>query len=175
MAASAAGNLDNAFWKFSLAVYAAPGVGDECMAVQERCGVDVNMLLFCAWLASARKVALTPADIEAIGTLVGGWHESAVRPLRGVRRYMKNVPGGDVAALRTRAKAAELEAEQIEQAMLFAYAEQHWPRHGQAALPAAFWSNLETYLGAQGYSGPGGEALPFSHLCAAVKALPAAS
>ena len=43
--------LDNAFWKFSLAVYAAPGVPEECLAVQERYGVDVNVLLFCAWLA----------------------------------------------------------------------------------------------------------------------------
>ena len=123
MAAPAAGTLDNALWKFSLAVYAAPGVADECLAVQESHGVDVNVLLFCVWLAVARKVALTPQDIDAIGAQVGVWHDSAVRPLRGVRRYMKNVPGGDAAVLRTRVKGAELEAEQIEQAMLFAYAE----------------------------------------------------
>ncbi len=67
---------------------------------------------------------------------------------------MKNVPGGDIAVLRTRVKGAELEAEQIEQAMLFAFAEQHWPREGQAALPAALWANLETYLRAQSYRVP---------------------
>jgi uncharacterized protein (TIGR02444 family) len=170
MAASATGKLDNAFWTFSLAVYAAPGVADECLAVQERYGVDVNILLFCAWLASGRNVALTPADIDAIGALVSGWHESAVKPLRGVRRYMKNVPGGDVAALRTRVKAAELEAEQIEQAMLYSYAKRQWPRAGNAALPAALWANLEAYLRARGYDGPGGEALPLSALCVAVLA-----
>jgi uncharacterized protein (TIGR02444 family) len=170
MAAPAAGKLGNAFWTFSLAVYAAPGVADECLAVQEHYGVDVNVLLFCAWLASARQVALTSADIDAIGTLVGAWHESAVKPLRGVRRYMKNVPGGDIAALRTRVKAAELEAEQIEQAMLFSYAEQHWPRSGEGTLPAVLWTNLETYLRKQGYRGPGGEGLPLRSLCAAVSA-----
>lgn len=170
MAASAAGNLDNAFWKFSLAVYMAPGVADECLAVQEQYGVDVNVLLFCAWLGIARKVALTPGDIEAVGAEVGVWHESAVKPLRGVRRYMKNVPGGDVAALRTRVKAAELEAEQVEQAMLFAYAEAHWPRDGEAALPAALWANLETYLRAQGYGGPGGAGLPLRSFGKAVLA-----
>jgi uncharacterized protein (TIGR02444 family) len=173
--AAAAGNLDNAFWKFSLAVYAAPGVADECLAVQESHAVDVNVLLFCAWLASARRVALTAADIDAIGALVGEWHKSAVKPLRGVRRYMKNVPGGDVATLRTRAKAAELEAEQIEQSMLFSYAEQHWPQTEQTALPAALGSNLGTYLRAQGYRGPGGEGLPLHALCTAVLALPAES
>ena len=66
MAAPAAGTLDNAFWKFSLAVYATPGVAGECLAVQESLGVDVNVLLFCAWLAAARKVALTPGDIEGL-------------------------------------------------------------------------------------------------------------
>ena len=169
--AAASGNLDNAFWKFSLAVYMAPGVGDECLAVQESHGVDVNVLLFCAWLAAARKVALTPEDVEAVVAYVGAWHERAVKPLRGVRRYMKDVPGGDVAALRSRVKAAELEAEQIEQAMLFSYAEAQWPQAGQAVLPAALWTNLEMYLRAQGYDGPGGEALPLHALCRAVLAM----
>ena len=163
---------DNAFWKFSLAVYASSGVPDECLAVQERYGVDVNVLLFCAWLAFARKVALAPEDIGAIGAAVGPWHEGAVKPLRKVRRNMKSVPGADVAALRTRVKAAELDAEQYEQAMLFAYAGERWPQAGGAASPAALWSNLETFLRAQGYDGPGGEALPLRQLGAAVLGLP---
>ena len=129
----------------------------------------------CAWLAAARKVALTAQDIDPIGAVVDAWHQSAVKPLRGVRRYMKNVPGGDVAVLRTRVKGAELEAERIEQAMLFAHAEGHWPREGQAALPAALWSNLEAYLRTQGYRGPGGEGLPLRSLCAAALTSPKAS
>ncbi len=173
MSASAAGNLDNAFWTFSLAVYAVPGVANECLAVQERFGVDVNMLLFCAWLAFARRVALTPHDIATIGAAVSDWHETAIKTLREVRRYMKNVPGGDVAALRTRVKAAELEAEQVEQAILFLYVEQRWPLRGEGYLPIVLRANLEAYLRAQGYHGPGGEGLPLSHLCAAVLALPA--
>ena len=170
MAAPDAGTLDNAFWQFSLTVYGAPGVADACLAAQERYGVDVNILLFCAWLAVARKVALTQADIKAIEDQVGEWHERAVRPMRGVRRYMKNVPGGEVAALRIRVKAAELEAEQIEQAILHAYAEWQWPRPGEGALPAALWANLEAYLRARGYDGPGGNALLLRALCAAALA-----
>lgn len=173
--AAATGNPDNPFWKFSLAVYLSPGVGDECLAVQEAHGVDVNVLLFCAWLAHARKVALTQQDIDAIRGEVGVWHDSAVKPLRGVRRYMKNVPGGDVAALRTRVKAAELEAEQVEQAMLFSFAETQWLREGEAALSDALWANLETYLRALGYDGPGGEGLPLRAFCTAVLNLPADS
>lgn len=55
-------NLENRFWRFSLAVYAAPGVADECLALQERCGIDVNILLFCAWVGGARRILLTPSE-----------------------------------------------------------------------------------------------------------------
>lgn len=175
MADSAAATLDSAFWQFSLAVYAAPGAAEECLAVQQSFGVDVNVLLFCAWLAYVRKVALTREDIDAIDAQVCEWHERAVKPLRGVRRYMRNVPGGGVAVSRSRIKAAELEAEQIEQAMLFSYAERRWPRVGEAALPTALWANLETYLRGLGYGGPGGEDLPLRNVGAAVLASPAAS
>ena len=38
------------FWRFSLRLYRAPGVGDACIALQETSGVDVNLLLFLLWL-----------------------------------------------------------------------------------------------------------------------------
>lgn len=167
---TAVADRDNAFWRFSLAVYAAPGVADECLALQESHDIDVNVLLFCAWLACARKIALTVEDIVGIGAVVGPWHEGAVKPLRNVRRNMKIVPDADVAALRTRVKAAELDAEQYEQAMLFAYAETRWPVEEQAALPAVLRSNFEIYLRAHGFDGPGGNAMPLQHLSAAALA-----
>jgi uncharacterized protein (TIGR02444 family) len=40
--------MANAFWDFSLKVYAAAGVADECILLQDRFGIDVNLLLFCA-------------------------------------------------------------------------------------------------------------------------------
>jgi hypothetical protein len=43
-----------------------------------------------------------------------------VRPLRNARQEMK--AGPDMATVRARVKAMEIEGEQIEQAMLFAYA-----------------------------------------------------
>jgi uncharacterized protein (TIGR02444 family) len=47
---------ENDFWRFSLRIYRAPGVADECIAVQERYGIDVNLMLFCAWLAAERNL-----------------------------------------------------------------------------------------------------------------------
>jgi uncharacterized protein (TIGR02444 family) len=171
MAASETDNLDNPFWQFSLAVYAAPGVADECLALQERYAADVNVLLFGSWLAAARGAALKPQDVESIRAHVSAWHESAVKPLRGVRRWLKDQPGAATSALRGRIKAAELEAEQIEQAMLFAYAQVRWPAAADAGEADLAPANLEVYLQALGYDGAGDEALPCGHLCAAVRAL----
>ncbi|HEY9550471.1 MAG TPA: TIGR02444 family protein, partial [Kiloniellaceae bacterium] len=40
------------FWQFSGAVYARRGVAEACLALQQRHGLDVNLLLFCAWAGS---------------------------------------------------------------------------------------------------------------------------
>ena len=112
---------DNPFWRFSLAVYAAPGVADECLALQDTRGVDVNVLLFCAWLGS-RRVTLTEAELAAIDSTVRSWRNQVVQPLRGVRRDIKtraDAAQEDIAALRKEVATLELRAEQLEHAMLY--------------------------------------------------------
>jgi uncharacterized protein (TIGR02444 family) len=113
---------NNDFWRFSLAVYKPPDVAAECLALQEAVGLDVNLLLFCAWLGT-RAIVLSRSDIEAASRVVALWHNSVVRPLRGVRRHIKTQYGDALESLRSRIKDDELRAEQIEQAMLFAYAQ----------------------------------------------------
>ena len=115
---------DNPFWRFSLAVYAAPGVASECLALQDTQGVDVNVLLFCAWLGS-RRIVLTQDDLATIESAVRSWREAVIRPIRAVRRDIKTRPDAgqdEIAALRKDVAALELRAEQIEQAMLYAMA-----------------------------------------------------
>jgi uncharacterized protein (TIGR02444 family) len=113
---------DNEFWHFSLAVYKPADVAAECLALQEAIGLDVNLLLFCAWLGT-RAIVLSRSDIEAASRIVAPWHKSVVRPLRGVRRHIKTQYGDEFENLRSLVKENELQAEQIEQAMLFAYAQ----------------------------------------------------
>ena len=38
---------DNPFWNYSLALYARAEVAKTCLALQDRLGLDVNLLLFC--------------------------------------------------------------------------------------------------------------------------------
>jgi uncharacterized protein (TIGR02444 family) len=113
---------DNDFWRFSLAIYKPADVAAECLALQETAGVDVNLLLFCAWLGT-RAIVLSQSDIEAACRVVAPWQNSVVRPMRSVRRHIKTQYGDAFENLRSRVKDDELQAEQIEQAMLFAYAQ----------------------------------------------------
>ncbi|MEJ2434861.1 MAG: hypothetical protein P8Y53_17505, partial [Pseudolabrys sp.] len=87
-----------------------------------------------------------------------------------VRRYMKGLPDGEIRALRTRVKGVEIDAEQIEQAMLFAHAEQRLAAEGHALLAAAARANLESYLRAHGYRGQGSGDWPLNRMVEAVTA-----
>ncbi|MDB5604693.1 MAG: hypothetical protein JWP25_1593 [Bradyrhizobium sp.] len=68
----------NELWRFSLAVYA--GVATECLALQDSLGIDVNILLFCAWLGAVRRIA-PDVELKAACGIVEPWHDKAVRPL----------------------------------------------------------------------------------------------
>lgn len=123
--------LDNPFWRFSLRVYAEPEVRDECLALQDTYGIDVNLLLFAAWLAAERGIRIAQADTAAIQTFSEQWYSAVVLPLRSVRRSVKEmelISRPQVGDFRRKAAAVELAAEKIEQALLFEWAARQWPR-----------------------------------------------
>jgi uncharacterized protein (TIGR02444 family) len=115
---------DSAFWRFSLKVYSAPGVEAECLALQATHDIDVNLLLFCAWAGAERRWRLAPAEFDRMRQAVREWQERIVKPLRSVRRAIKTLGLQNPAIhdLRGRIAADEIEAERIEQALLFALA-----------------------------------------------------
>jgi uncharacterized protein (TIGR02444 family) len=113
---------DCAFWDFSLAAYARPGVAPACLALQERHGADVNLLLFACWLGASGRGALAPSSLDEAQSCVGAWHREVVRALRAARRRLKSnpapAPPGLAAPLRRKIAAVELEAEHLEQLAL---------------------------------------------------------
>jgi uncharacterized protein (TIGR02444 family) len=138
---------DNPFWKFSLDVYAAPGVAAECLALQRELDVDVNMLLFCAWLGASRKVMLSAEQLAMFEDIVRPWHEDVVKPLRRVRDTVKGRADSldeDIGALRKKVLAAELDAERIEQALLYRAALESSPEAAPHA--AAIRANVLLFL-----------------------------
>jgi uncharacterized protein (TIGR02444 family) len=146
------------FWRFSLRIYGTPGVPAACLTLQDGSGVDVNVLLFGLFAASQGR-QLATADVKAIAAAIDPWRLNAVVPLRGVRRFLKEIPQGfedqDIPALRQRVKMMELEAERLQQEVLYA----SWPMEALGApAPAteAARANVEAYaatLGAQFDSG----------------------
>lgn len=143
---------DNPFWRFSLQLYAAPGVAAECLALQDKLGLDVNVLLFAVWLGATRGVRLDQSDLHRIDQIVALWSSEVVRPMRAVRQKLKLMPeiaDPQVLALRRQIADAELNSEQIEQALLYRLAETFArapATHGIAAAHA----NVAAILGARG-------------------------
>ncbi|WID99805.1 TIGR02444 family protein (plasmid) [Bosea vestrisii] len=112
-------------WRFISSVYAAPGVREACLKLQQEFDADVVLLLFAGWLAS-EGAALSPDDAAAAAMLVRPWRQQAVLPLRTIRTELKTSPAmarPEVASLRDRIKASELAAERIELEMLVEWAQ----------------------------------------------------
>jgi uncharacterized protein (TIGR02444 family) len=140
--------IDNPFWRFSLAVYAAPGVATECLALERALNIDVNMLLFSAWFG-ARGTLLMAEDIDAFESIVRPWHDSVVCALRGARNAMKAMPEmaeDEVKALREQIFAVELQSEQIEQALLFQASTRRTLNTTAGSAKEAVRTNLRTFL-----------------------------
>lgn len=115
--------LPHPFWNFSLEIYAAEGVAEACLDLQERRGCDVNILLFCCWLAASGRPTLTADRLRAILKVSDVWQAEIVQPLRRVRRLLKDRPWSEalpetVDAARRRVADAELAAEHAEQLKL---------------------------------------------------------
>lgn len=116
----------------------------------------------------ARRIALSASDIESIGRVVQPWHRQAVRPLRAVRQQLKKFAGAELQAFRSRLKDLELEAEQLEQALLFAYAQQTWPRALDGNPRELAPADVRTYLQMQCPAGAApGDTLSTQNLIAA--------
>lgn len=129
------------FWTFSLSLYRTPGVPAACIVLQDECGVDVNVLLFALWLASQGR-AVRADDLAQADSAISAWRDEAVRPLRAVRRFLREPPVAvesvAAGALRDKVKAVELEAERLQQEALFALKPAaNWGEAGDPTAAAA--------------------------------------
>jgi uncharacterized protein (TIGR02444 family) len=139
--------IDNPFWQFSLRVYGAPGVSEECLELQDKLGADVNVILYAAWLGAVRGIVLREGDLARIEEAVEIWSANVVQPLRKVRRGIAAKPEAadpQIQVLRKKVAETELFSEQIEQALLFQLTES-FGKSADAARSAA-QRNLLTVL-----------------------------
>lgn len=93
-------------------------MSDACLHLQSRHDLDVNLVLFAAFVGAERREILTPSNLEAARALVETWHREVIRPLRAVRKRLKTgpspAPNDSTARLRRKVQQVEIEAELIE-------------------------------------------------------------
>jgi len=101
-------------WDWALTAYAADGVADACLELQDAAGQNVPLLLWAAWCAAEGRAPDEDA-LEAAGDTARAWQEAAIAPLRAVRKALKarapDLDDADREAVRAQVKAVELEAE----------------------------------------------------------------
>jgi uncharacterized protein (TIGR02444 family) len=126
-------------WDFVVERHAEPGVEAACLALQDRHGQCVSLLLWRAW-AEAEAIAAPPPLIEAAVQAARAWDAEVVRPLRAIRRRLKAplpaIADASREGLRQGVLAQELSAERalIEALEGLACA---WPAPSAAAAGAA--------------------------------------
>jgi len=183
---------DNEFWRYSLQVYAQPGVAELALNWQNQYGVNVNVLLWCDWLES-QNIALTEKLLSSALAGIEAWDDNVVKALRDVRQTLAGLPArmdflpiinskipiageGGEKSLRPLLLAAELDAEKSLQAWLYerlvAYLAEpvSLQRHADAEC-----TNVAVYLGrvlaGEDAAAISNKAMQWKKLCAMSEAL----
>jgi uncharacterized protein (TIGR02444 family) len=159
---------ESSFWTFSLEFYSDPAVAGICIDLQDRYAADVNIVLFVLWCAS-RGRRLSPQELERVVASISSWQNDVVRPLRGVRRNLKQLAAdlalAPISELREAVKKQELEAERLQQSLMeAAFSDIGSPASDRAATAR---SNVERYATFVG------QVFPAAHVAALVARLQA--
>lgn len=101
-------------WDWAVRAWAADGVSEACLHLQDAAGQNPPLLLWAAWAANTGRDP--DADsLEAACDIARAWQDSAIAPLRDIRRALKgrnpDLEDADREAVRLQVKAVELEAE----------------------------------------------------------------
>ena len=145
--------LADDFWRYSVRLYGRPGVGENCLRLQDEAGVDVNVMLFCYWMGFRAARSLSTEDVRGLLEATGDWREGAVKPIRCLRRKLKaltaDTPGSGF--VYDAIKRCELAAERVKQRLLVGAAGAMELMNSQSSDAAQVaLANIGTYFAAQG-------------------------
>lgn len=113
-------HFEHAFAQYALSLYAQPRLARLCLSLQDEQDMDVNLLLWAAWL-DEQAVPFDPALWRAGEAAVRYWRAWIIKPLRWLRRNLRPVKG-----CYQYLKKRELRAEAVAMQRLFNIARQ-WP------------------------------------------------
>lgn len=161
---------EHPFWDFAIGIYGREGVSRACLHLQERHGIDVNVMLFCLWLGESGRGTVSDEEMAALKAISDEWQGDVVRNLRAARRALKDgFPGAPEAlrqALRAEVQGVEIDSEHLEQ-MVLAGAIERAPAEGevppvQRANDAS--RNFARYVAALGCRFEPADTVSFAHV-----------
>lgn len=88
--ADAKENLSQQLWAYCTRVYDCPGVAEECLRLQDECGMDV-LLLLTAGFCSRYRIAWNRRIYAALGAESAAMRDDFLLPVRAMRRRAKTV------------------------------------------------------------------------------------
>jgi len=132
----------NPFWDFSLKHYAKTAVQQQCLQLQEDAGANVNVVLFALWLAAEKR--LFDHDLVLHHAELLHWHDQVIVPLRQARCAVKQSGVSD--SLYEAVKKSELDAERVEQDILYALLPQFAEASGELSFQQLAEWNVKAYL-----------------------------
>ena len=128
---------DSPLWRFALWFWKQPEVESLCLTLQAE-GWHVSKLLAACWMTACGQDC--PAGI---GRRADQWHTDVTGQLRRLRKQLDR-QSRDLAPVRSAIARAELEAEQVELALMYHELTRHQPVADKATGPvqAQLASNL---------------------------------
>ena len=141
---------ENPFWDFSVKLYGREGVPPACLRLQDSYNADVNILMYCCWVAWDRAMRLDSQATGRILASVDAWKKDVVVPLRTIRRDLKDATHQGIdpklqERLRSEIKGIELRSERLQQDALFALPLPEPPEDASDARASAL-ENVLLYL-----------------------------
>jgi uncharacterized protein (TIGR02444 family) len=110
------------FWDYALPLHESKGVGEAVIAMQDRHGVNVNVVLLSCWVGASGRGRLGEEGVRKAIEAAEVWNRDVVQQLRQVRRVMRpGIPPIDKSvsdALRRRILEVEIDCERAEIVML---------------------------------------------------------
>jgi uncharacterized protein (TIGR02444 family) len=138
----------NLFWSYSLEVYQRSGVSIGLLDLQNRFGIDVNMVLCCCWLGASQNV-LTQSHAAQLINHCRSWRENCLLPIRSARLYLKAQSlvhkQSSVHKLYNQTKTLELEAERWQQDLMYQYLQPMELKVSTTASCEQVLGNLKAY------------------------------
>ncbi|MFC7048881.1 TIGR02444 family protein [Emcibacter nanhaiensis] len=111
---------ENDFWEYSLEVYGNARAAEACLALQNNCQANANLLLFFTWIARRHGRLIDLAACALCDRCISGIDTTIVSSLRSARQAIdKMTTDPALQEIRKKILDLELEAENLVQSRLF--------------------------------------------------------